>query len=42
MKCQYEVEYIFHHSLSFEEIKEIMCKKIARLIILEEDKIHTS
>ncbi len=37
MKCKYEIENIFPSSLSFDEIKEIICKKIARLIILEEN-----
>lgn len=38
MKCKYEVEYIFPTSLSFEEIKDCICKKIAKIIILEERK----
>lgn len=38
MKCEYEIEHIFHNSLSFEEMKEIICEKIARLIILEEKR----
>ena len=37
MKCKYEIENIFPSLLSFDEIKEIVCKKIARLIILEEN-----
>lgn len=37
MKCKYEIENIFPSSLSFEEIKEIICKKIVRLIIIEEN-----
>lgn len=37
MKCKYEIENIFPSLLSFEEIKEIICKKIARLIIFEEN-----
>lgn len=37
MKCKYEIENIFPSSLSFEEKKEIICQKIARIIILEEN-----
>lgn len=40
MKCKYEIENIFPSSLSFEEIKEIICKKIARLIVLEENNCY--
>lgn len=40
MKYKYEVENIFPSSLSFKEIKEIICKKIARLIILEENNYY--
>lgn len=40
MKCKYEIEDIFPSSLSFEEIKEIISKKIARLIILEENNYY--
>lgn len=36
MKCKYEIENVFPSSLSFEEIKKIVCKKIARLITFEE------
>lgn len=36
MRDKYEIENIFPSSLSFERIKEIICKKIARIIILEE------
>lgn len=38
MKCKYEVEHIWKNNLSFEEMKEIICEKIARLIILEEKR----
>lgn len=37
MKYKYEIENIFPSSLSFEEIRKIICQKIARLIILEEN-----
>lgn len=37
MKCKYEIENILTTSLSFEEIKDSICKKIAKLIILEEN-----
>lgn len=40
MKYKYEIENIFPNSLSFEEIKEIICLKIARLIILEENNCY--
>lgn len=40
MKCKYEIESILPSSLSFEEMKEIICKKIARLIILEENNYY--
>ena len=40
MKYKYEIENIFPNSLSFEEIKKIICKKIARLIILEENNCY--
>lgn len=40
MKCKYEIENIFPSSLSFEEIKEMVCKKIARLIIVEENNYY--
>ncbi len=36
MKCKYEINYTFPKSLSVEEIKEIVCKKIAKLMILDE------
>ncbi len=35
---KYEIEHIFPTSLSYEEIKECICKKIAILILLEENK----
>lgn len=38
MKCKYEIENIFPSTLSFKEIKEIICKKIAKLIIYEESQ----
>lgn len=38
MKCKYEIEYILPASLSLEEIKDSICKKIAKLIICEERK----
>lgn len=41
MECKYEIENIFPTSLSFEEIKENICKKIAKIIIMEENKICT-
>lgn len=37
MKCKYEIENVFPTTLSFEEIKEIICKKIARLMIYQEN-----
>lgn len=40
MKCKYEIESILPSSLSFEEIKDIVCQKIARLIILEENNYY--
>lgn len=40
MKCKYEIENISHSSLSFEEIKEIICQKIARIIIIEENNYY--
>ena len=40
MKCKYEIENIFPNSLSVEEIKEIVCKKIVRLIILKENNYY--
>lgn len=40
MKCKYEIESILPSLLSFEEMKEIICKKIARLIILEENNYY--
>ena len=36
MKTKYEIEHIFSSRLSTEELKNIICKKIARIIILEE------
>ncbi len=36
MKTKYEIEHIFSITLSTEELKNSICKKIARLIILEE------
>ena len=41
MKCKYLIENIFPDSLSFEEIKDSICKKIARLLIIEENKNYT-
>lgn len=38
MDYKYEIEYIIPTSLSFENIKNCICKKIARLIVLEENK----
>jgi len=35
MKCKYEIENIILSSLSFEEMRENISQKIARLIILE-------
>ena len=40
MKCKYEIENIFPSLLSFDEIKEIVCKKIVRLIIIEENNYY--
>ena len=37
MNYKYEIEHIFPESLSFEDIKNCICKKIARLILLEEE-----
>lgn len=37
MKCKYEIENILPSSLSIDGIKDIICKKIARLIIFEEN-----
>ena len=31
--CNFEIETIYPDDLSFEEIKEIICKKIARIVI---------
>lgn len=37
MKCKYDVENVFTSTLSFEQTKEIICKKIARIIIIMEN-----
>ena len=42
MECKYEVEHIWKSNLSFEEIKYIICEKIARLIISDEKKNEIS
>lgn len=41
MKCNYEIEFILSDKLSFDTIQELICKKIARLIILDEKKSCT-
>lgn len=40
MKCKYQIENIFPSSLSLEKIKEIICEKIARIIIIEENSYY--
>lgn len=40
MKCKYEIESILPSSLSFENMKEIICQKIVRIIILEENNYY--
>lgn len=37
MKCKYEIEYIYPSKISFEEMKNIICKKIAKIIFSNED-----
>ena len=39
MKCKYEVKSIFPNSLSYEDLKKELCKKIARIIIVNEKNI---
>ena len=39
MKCKYEVKSIFPNSLSCEDLKKELCKKIARIIIVNEKNI---
>lgn len=41
MKCKYEIEYIYPDTLSFEQMKESICKKIASIIIFDENTIDT-
>ena len=41
MKCKFEIEYIYPKDISFEELKKHICKKIARIIIYDENKICT-
>ena len=36
MRFKYKIQHIFNNSLSDKEMKDIVCKKIARLIIIEE------
>lgn len=36
MKCNYEIENVFP-DVSLEEIKQSICKKIARLIMIQEN-----
>ena len=31
--CNFEIEYEYPNELSFEEIQDIICKKIARIVI---------
>ena len=38
MDYKYEIENIFPSSLSFEEIKECICRKIARIIIIKDNE----
>ena len=40
MKCKYALENIFPRSLSFEEMKDIICKNIAGLVVLEENMYY--
>lgn len=39
MKYTYEIENIYPGNITFEEIKESICKKIARIIINKEYSI---
>lgn len=39
MKCKYEVKSIFPNSLSSEDIKKELCKKIVRIMIISEKNI---
>ncbi len=32
MKCKYEIRNIFSHQISDDEMKKIICEKIAKLI----------
>jgi hypothetical protein len=32
-KCKYRIESVLTESLKTDEIKEVMCKKIARMIV---------
>lgn len=41
MKSEYEIENIFPNSLNVEDIKECICKKIAKIIIIEENINYT-
>ena len=40
MKYKYEIENIFPKDISFEQTKDIICKKIARLIIIWENACY--
>ncbi len=41
MKCKYEIEYVYPNSLSFKQMKENICRKIANIIIFNENAIWT-
>lgn len=38
MKYKYEVENIFPEELSFEQIQEIICKKLSKIIVMMENE----
>ena len=37
MKCKYEIKNIFPDSVSDNDIKNEICRKIARIIVIEEN-----
>ncbi|MDD3303470.1 MAG: hypothetical protein PHP54_00960 [Clostridia bacterium] len=39
MKCNFEAEHINLDKLSFDEMKQVICRKIAKIIIYNEEKI---
>ena len=39
--CRYDVESIMPEDLSYEDIKNIICRKLARIIISKEDEVCT-